>query len=46
VGAVVNLAGGMRLTDATGALACPPETPISALATFGSAKFPSLWISS
>jgi hypothetical protein len=42
--AVVNLAGGMRLTDATGALVCPPETPISALATFGSAKLPSLWI--
>jgi dienelactone hydrolase len=41
--AVVNLAGGMRLTDATGALVCPPETPISALATFGSAKLPTLW---
>jgi pimeloyl-ACP methyl ester carboxylesterase len=42
--AVVNLAGGMRLTDATGALACPPETPISALATFGSARLPTLWV--
>ncbi len=42
--AVVNLAGGMRLTDATGALVCPPETPVSALATFGSAKLPTLWI--
>jgi hypothetical protein len=42
--AVVNLAGGMRLTDATGALVCPPETPVSALASFGSAKLPTLWI--
>jgi dienelactone hydrolase len=42
--AVVNLAGGMRLTDGTGALVCPPETPVSALASFGSARLPSLWI--
>ena len=42
--AAVNLAGGMRLTDATGALVCPAETPIAALATFGSAKIPTLWV--
>jgi pimeloyl-ACP methyl ester carboxylesterase len=42
--AVVNLAGGMRLTDANGALVCAPETPISALATFGSARLPTMWV--
>jgi pimeloyl-ACP methyl ester carboxylesterase len=41
--AAVNLAGGMRLTDAKGALVCPAETPIAALASFGSARIPTLW---
>lgn len=42
--AVVNIAGGMRLTDAKGALACPPETPVAAMARYGAAGIPSLWL--
>jgi dienelactone hydrolase len=43
--AVVNLAGAMRLTDASGNLACPQDLPIAALASFGSqTKIPSLWV--
>jgi dienelactone hydrolase len=43
--AVVNLAGGMRITNAQGALVCPHETPASALASFGAqTKIPMLWV--
>jgi dienelactone hydrolase len=43
--AAVNLAGAMRLTDASGNLACPQDLPIAALASFGSqTKIPSLWV--
>jgi dienelactone hydrolase len=43
--AVVNLAGAMRMTDASGNLACPQDLPIAALASFGSqTKTPTLWI--
>jgi len=42
--AVVNIAGGMRLTDAKGAIACPSETPVAAMANYGAAGIPSLWL--
>jgi pimeloyl-ACP methyl ester carboxylesterase len=42
--AVVNIAGGMRLTDANGALVCSPETPVAAMGTYGAAGIPSLWL--
>ena len=42
--AAVNLAGGVRLTNAKGELVCPAETPIAALASFASAKMPTLWV--
>jgi pimeloyl-ACP methyl ester carboxylesterase len=42
--AVVNIAGGMRLTDDKGALACSPDTPVAAMAHYGAAGIPSLWL--
>jgi pimeloyl-ACP methyl ester carboxylesterase len=43
--AAVNIAGGMRLTDANGALVCPLETPVAAMATYGGTNgIPTLWL--
>ena len=43
--AAVNVAGAMRITDAQGALLCPHDLPIAALASFGgNTKTPTLWV--
>ena len=43
--AAVNIAGGVRLTNAEGEVVCPFDTPIAALASFGaSTKIPTLWV--
>ncbi len=43
--AVVNFAGGVRLTNAEGGVICPQDVPIGALASFGSqTRTPTLWV--
>ena len=43
--AAVNIAGGVRLTNAQGEVICPWETPIAALGRLGAgSRIPTLWI--
>jgi len=43
--AAVNIAGGVRLTNAQGEVICPFETPVAAIGRLGAgARIPTLWI--
>lgn len=43
--AAINIAGGVRLTNAQGEVVCPYETPIAAIGQLGAgSRIPTLWI--